>query len=67
MSDEDSQKTFAQLSECIEIGGRVAYWNLFNTRCPPDSCKLILQKEAEELHKIDRVFFYSEFCVAARE
>ena len=64
LSSEDSDALFSNLSlKCFD-GGRLAYWNLFNSRYPPEgNCRLVHQKSiSKQLCEIDRVFFF-KFCL----
>ena len=68
MSVEAAEATFALLAKSMAPGGRLAFWNLFNHRLPSrellERGKMTHLKElSEELHQIDRVFFYSAFHV----
>ena len=68
MSEEDSDKVFVCLSDHIKSGGRMVFWNLLNTRVPPDGCKLtILKEESKKLHEIDRICFYKAVYVVVKE
>ena len=66
MSSEASEAVFAALADKMAVGGRLAYWNLFTPRHPSPALqpKLThLKQLSADLHKTDRVFYYSEFCV----
>ena len=68
MSGEAAEATFALLVKSVAPGGRLAFWNLFIHRLPSKTLleegKVTHLKElSEQLHQVDRVFFYSEFHV----
>ena len=68
MSEKASEATFALLATSAAPGCRVAFWSLFNHRLPSKSLlqsgKMThLKALSEQLHQVDRVFFYSEFNV----
>jgi len=67
MSEEASDVVFTALADKMAAGGRIAYWNLFVGHYPPPALlqsKLThLKQLSTELHKTDRVFYYTDFCV----
>lgn len=64
MSTDKSDHLFSSLSKKLVKDGRLVYWNLFANRFPPPNCTAkLLEDFSQELQKIDRVFFYSKFCV----
>jgi S-adenosylmethionine-diacylglycerol 3-amino-3-carboxypropyl transferase len=68
VSEDDCNAMFHLLVDKIRPGGRVAYWNLFTPRSPPD---ILLKKQQlrslseveSQLHRKDRAYFYSAFHV----
>lgn len=64
MSVEDTEQFFSVLSDHMATNARVAYWNLYLQRFPGKCSSLHhLQELSEELHKEDRMFFYSKLCI----
>ena len=68
MSEDSCSAVFHLLVDKCQPGGRLAYWNLFTPRSPPDILleKQLLRSLSEiesELHRKDRVHFYSSFHV----
>ena len=68
MSKEAAEATLALLGKLVAPGGRLAFWDLFNHRLPSKELlergKMTHLKElSEQLHQIDRVFYYSAFHV----
>jgi S-adenosylmethionine-diacylglycerol 3-amino-3-carboxypropyl transferase len=66
MNPELFRKTALQLSEALETGGRMAYWNLMVPRRIseqlPERMKF-LDSESAELSTRDKGFFYSRFII----
>lgn len=68
MDEGNCHALFHLLAAKCRPGGRLAYWNLFTPRSPPDE---LLEKQklrslpemGSLLHSRDRVFFYSSFHV----
>ena len=64
MSAENTERFFSLLSDNMAVGARVAYWNLILHRLPQKCPSLQhLSQLSKELHKKDRLFFYSEVCI----
>ncbi len=68
MSGEAAEAIFTLLAKSVAPGGRLAFWNLYIHRLPSKTLleggKVThLKKLSEQLHQIDRAFFYSEFHV----
>ena len=67
MHEEASEAIFTLLAKSVAPGGRVAFWNLFNYRMPSKSLlqgkMTYLEELSDQLHQVDRAFFYSAFRV----
>lgn len=55
------------LASVMAPGGRIAYWELLNTRPAPSSVFHYHEKLSKELHAEDRVFYYKSFNVYERK
>ena len=68
MSEGDADNLFRVISDNMTPGGRLAYWILFLPR-HPISCPSLkhLSALSKELHKRDRLFYYSDFCVFEKD
>ena len=65
MDPDTAELTFKALADNMVTGGRAVFWNLMAHRVPSSENKLkVLAELSDELHKEDRVFFYSSFYVA---
>jgi len=66
MNPDLFRKTAMQLSEALETGGRMAYWNLMVPRRISEQLPekmMFMDKESSELSNRDNGFFYSRFIL----
>ena len=66
MSDDSAERLFTQLGDVLRPGGRIAFWNLFVTRCPIAGRSGLqpLRSLSRDLWRRDRSWFYRAFHVA---
>jgi S-adenosylmethionine-diacylglycerol 3-amino-3-carboxypropyl transferase len=65
MSSAASDALFSRLAAVLEPGGRIAFWNLFVTRCPSRNAPRFQPRRAlsRALWRRDRSWFYRDFHV----
>ena len=66
MSATAADNLFQLLAQSMAPGSRIAYWLLYVPRYPPSALENQLEHLSQlstDLHKQDRVFFYSNFEV----
>lgn len=67
MSEEDSEAVFAAVADHMVPGGRFVYWELLAPRVPSPALEgkiTLLRDLSADLHKQDRVWWWSAFYVA---
>ena len=66
MSATAADNLFQLLAQSMAPGSRIAYWMLYVPRYPSSALENQLEHLSQlslDLHKEDRVFFYSDFAV----
>lgn len=65
MSESDTASLCRALGTRLRPGGRLAYWNMLVARDAAVACSALqpCREAAEQLHRLDRLYFYSAFRI----
>lgn len=66
MSNDAAQRVFSVLQSKLELGGRMAFWNLFVNRQPESTTLRLDPTLNEHFTAQDRVCFYQAFKIASK-
>lgn len=66
LSPENTERLLDKIARSARRGGRIAYWNMLAPRSAPESLRdriRPLPELSQQLHLLDKAFFYSAFVV----